>query len=73
MMAKQLIPTELDVLKDISGKLDDLIALVGVQGKDKEEQIMILVEKGYTNSEMAELLGIPKGTIDTIRANAKKR
>ncbi len=71
-MAKNNVQSELDLLGEISGKLDDLIAITIVQGKEKEEQIKILVERGYSNSAIGELLGIPKGTIDGIRAKAKK-
>ncbi len=65
--------TELDLLEEISRKLDQLISLNLIQGKEKEEQISILVKRGYSNSNIANLLGIPKGTVGGIRAKQKKK
>ncbi len=65
--------TELELLSEISAKLDQLISLSLIQGKEKEEQISILVERGYSNSNIASLLSIPKGTVDFIRAKQKKK
>jgi len=56
-----------------SGKLDKLISLFAVQGKEKEEQIKIMVSYGHSNSQISKLLGIPKGTVDSIRAKFKKK
>ena len=63
---------EIKLLQEISNKLDDLITLFSVQGKGKEEQIKIMADKDYSNSEMGRLLGMPKGTVDTIRAKLNK-
>ena len=65
--------SEIELLKEISSKLDDLIAIFVVQGKEKEEQIKIMVNNGYSNSKISKLLVIPKGTVDSIRASFKKR
>jgi hypothetical protein len=64
--------TELDLLKEISEKLDQLISLNLIQGKEKEDQIRVLVERGISNSNIANILSIPKGTVDVIRAKQKK-
>lgn len=64
---------EIEVLKEISRKLDDLVTLFSVQGKEKEEQIRIMVSNGYSNSQIAKLLGLPKGTVDSIRAKFQKK
>ena len=64
--------SEIQLLQEISKKLDDLITLFAVQGKEKKDQIKLMAEKGYSNSEMGKLLGIPKGTVDSIRADFKK-
>lgn len=66
-------PTEISVLLEISKKLDDLITLFAVQGKEKDDQIKIMVSKGYSNSQISVLLGIPKGTVDSIRAKQSKQ
>lgn len=65
--------TKIELLKEICIKLDDLISLFAVQGKEKEEQIKIMVNNGYSNSKISKLIGIPKGTVDSIRANFKKK
>jgi len=65
-------PTEVKLLIEISSKLDDLISLFSVQDKEKEEQIKIMVSYGHSNSKISKLLGIPKGTVDFIRAKFKK-
>ena len=65
--------TELTVLLEISKKLDDLITLFAVQGKERDDQIKIMVSKGYSNSQISVLLGIPKGTVDSIRAKQSKQ
>lgn len=63
--------TEKDILLEINNKLGDVIALLLVSDKEKDEQIKILVSKGYTNSEISELLGIPIGTVSSIRTKQK--
>ncbi|MBA7637335.1 hypothetical protein ES703_44978 [subsurface metagenome] len=65
--------TEIELLKEISSKLGDLISIFAVQGKEKEEQIKIMVNNEYSNSKISKLLGIPKGTVDSIRASFKKK
>ena len=71
MSTKKL--TEIEVLMDISKKLDYLITLFSVQGKEKEEQIKIMVSYGFSNSQISKLLGIPKGTVDVLRAKQRKQ
>jgi hypothetical protein len=61
------------LLKEISKKLDTLIALMASQGKSRDEQIHILSSLGFTNVEISQLIGVPKGTIDGIRAKKKKK
>lgn len=65
--------TEIELLDEINGKLDDLVASFLIQGKGKEDQIQILVNRGFSNSKISSFLGIPKGTVDTIRAKKKKK
>lgn len=57
-----------ELLTEISAKLSELIALTGMEGKDKNEQIKYLANFGFSNSEIARLTGIPMGTIARIRA-----
>lgn len=65
-------PSESILLEQISSKLDKLILIMALQGRTKGEQIKYLASAGYSNSEMTQMLAIPKGTIDYIRANIKK-
>ena len=65
-------PSEIALLADMNAKLDDLIALIIVQGKEKEDQVKIMVDRGYSNSQIGSLLGLPKGTVDGIRAKRKR-
>ncbi|MBN8585872.1 MAG: hypothetical protein J0M37_12330 [Ignavibacteria bacterium] len=53
-------------------KLDIIIAILLTQGKERDEQIKVLAAKGFSNADISGILGIPKGTIDGIRAKLKK-
>lgn len=64
--------SEKQLLEQISDRLDKLILIVALQSRPKEEQIKHLSKLGYSNAEMASMLAIPKGTIDSIRANLSK-
>jgi uncharacterized protein (UPF0218 family) len=59
--------------REVIERLDKIIGLLAVQGKEKEEQLKVLTALGFSNSDMSTLTGIPKGTIDVIRANQKKK
>lgn len=72
-MVKQKLKTEIELLYEISEKLDELVATFLIQGKEKESQINILVNRGYSNSSISNMLGILKGTVDSIRAKIKKK
>jgi len=61
-----------DLLEQISRKLDKLIGVIAIQGKEKNDQIGVLVSLGFTNLEISKITGIPKGTIDWTRAKKKK-
>lgn len=61
-----------EILKEISNKLDILIAVNAIQNKERDDQIRVLVNLGYTNKNISEFTGIPKGTVDMVRANLKK-
>ncbi len=65
--------SEKDLLLEISKKLDRLIGILAIQGKDRDEKIKILVSLGFSNSEISRLIGVPKGTVDSIRAKGRKK
>lgn len=54
---------EIDLLSDISAKLDKLIALFAIQGKPEDKQASILKSLGFTYKEISGLTGIPEGTL----------
>lgn len=63
---------EIDLLSEINIKLEKLVGLFAIQGKGKEDQVFVLASLGFSNSEISTLTGIPKGTVDGIRAKKKK-
>lgn len=65
------LKSEIELLSEINTKLDDLISLFLIQGKEKNTQINILVKRGYSNNAISKMLGMPKGTVDGIRARNK--
>jgi hypothetical protein len=65
--------TELEILKEISQKLDDLITIIFIQGKPRDEIIKIMVSRGYSNANISKITGIPKGTVDVVRADFSKK
>jgi len=69
MVEKQ--KNEIGLLQDINKKLDMLVALTAIQGKDRDDKVVTLAGLRYTNLDIANLLGIPKGTVDGIRAKKK--
>jgi len=46
-------------------KLDTIIALLAVQGKEDKDKLKILKSLGYPYSEIGKLLGLPVGTLKT--------
>lgn len=71
MAAKE--KTERDLLLEISEKLDRLIGILAVQNKDRDDKVNILASLGFSNAEISKLIGVPKGTVDVIRAKRKKK
>lgn len=61
------------LLQEIDQKLNYLIGMIGIQGKSREDQVVFLVALGFTNVEISRLSGIPKGTVDGIRAGKKTK
>lgn len=63
--------SEIELLNEMNEKLNMLVALNAVQGKDRDDKISTMVGLGFTNADIGKLLGIPKGTVDGIRAGKK--
>ncbi len=72
MKRKWVEKTEKELLKEISEKLDKLIAMSAIQRKEEEKQTRILRSLGFTYEEISKLTGIPKGTL-LIRNFRKKK
>jgi Holliday junction resolvasome RuvABC DNA-binding subunit len=65
--------TEKDLLFEINRKLEKLIGILAIQGKNRDEKIKTLASLGFSNSEISKIICIPKGTVDFIRAKSKKK
>lgn len=65
--------TELQLLKEISVKLDKLIAVFSIYGKDENKQMAILKSQGLTYKDIGELLGVPEGTVKSSIHRTKKK
>lgn len=64
------------ILKEISKKLDWLIALYSIQGKDPDTQVRILRSLNFTFAEVSKLTGIPDGTLksrNSRKSSPKKK
>ena len=72
-MKKQESKSDNELLKEISSKLSQLIAINGISGKEKTEQIKYLSNYKFTNLEITRIVGIPEGTVGRIRASFKKK
>ena len=50
--------SEKELLEEISKKLDKIIAILAIQGKDEDAQIRILKRLGFMADEIGKLLGV---------------
>ena len=50
---------------EILKKLDTIIALLAIQGKDDQEKLQILKSLGFTFNEISKITAIPEGTLKT--------
>lgn len=62
MMPKNAKSSE-DLLKEISGKLDKLMGVLAIQGKNQAKQISILKNLGFSSSEIGAIVGINPSTL----------
>jgi len=61
--------------KEVLEKLDTIIGILAIQGKEKEEQIKILNSLNFTSQKIENCTGIPSGTVRRIlstKVNKKK-
>jgi len=57
-----------ELLKEISEKLDKLMGILAIQGKDEDTQIRILKSQGFTSEEVGKLIGLKETTIRMRKA-----
>jgi hypothetical protein len=72
-MKEKISKSDNELLQEISLKLSELIALIGIAGKEKNDQVKYLVDFGFSNLIIARLTGNPVGSISTIRNNLNKK
>lgn len=53
---KKREPTEKELLREISGKLDRLAGMIAIQGKEFDSQVRILTKLGLSSFEIGALL-----------------
>lgn len=63
---------EIQLLEEISFKLDKLAGMIAIQGKDIQTQAKILRSLGLTLKDVSTLLGIPEGTLKTWEHRVRK-
>lgn len=61
-----------ETLKKLCQKLDILISVVAIQGKEQIEQVRILRNLNYSIPEISKLLGVTTRTVDNKIAELKK-
>jgi hypothetical protein len=72
-MKEKSYKSDNELLQEISEKLSQLIAVIGIAGKERDSQVKYLAEMGFSRSEIARLVGIPVGSVATITFAAKKK
>jgi hypothetical protein len=65
--------TEAELLVDIGRKLDKLIALAAIQGKEEEKQLSILNAMKFTDKEVSIFMGIPVGALKMRRHRKRNK
>ena len=50
---------------EVLKKLDTIIGLLAIQGKDTDQQIKVLRSLGFTIKQISEMTGVADGTIKT--------
>lgn len=58
--------SELDLLADISAKLDRVIAVLAAQGKDRDSQAEILGAAGCDSTFVSRIVGISPGAVRNL-------
>ena len=64
-------PTELEYLGEISAKLDTVIGLLAMAGKDRDQKIVILSSLGFNARKIGVLVGMSTEAVK--KHNQRKR
>ena len=64
---------EVQLLLEISEKLDRLIGVVAIQGKDQDTQIGILADLGLDAPAIGSLVGISANAVRIRKSRGKKK
>ena len=67
----QTVPSDTNVLVEISLKLDRVIAVLAAQGKDREQQIDILSAAGCESNFIGTVVGMTGGAVRTFQSRRK--
>jgi DNA-binding NarL/FixJ family response regulator len=54
-------------------KLANLLALAQLEGRNKGDQVRLLIAAGFSNDEIARLVGITEGSVRAHASQGKKR
>lgn len=57
--------SEKELLQDIVEKLEKLIGITAIQGKNEKIQAKILKSLGFKYKEISQLIGVAEGTLKT--------
>jgi len=66
-------PSELDLLQEISQKLDQVIGLLAIQGKDRNAQLATLYALGYDSGQIAAIVGMSPGNVRRWKSQSTRR
>lgn len=58
--------SELELLSEISAKLDRVIAVLAAQGKDRDTQVAILAAAGCESTFVGRIVGITPGAVRNL-------
>ena len=57
------VKSEKELLEEISGKLDKIMGVLAIQGKEEDSQIRILKNQGFNSEEVGKLVGLKETTV----------
>lgn len=64
---------ESSMLKDISTKLDRVVAVLAAQGKERERQVEILSAGGCDSSFIGTVVGMTAGAVRTLQSRQRSK